>query len=237
MSVKVKAPQSSKLRKTVEKIGIKLSQEAADYGAGVARELYDEAEYDGRVDNIIIDVKRTKTGCTLSATGPQVEAIEYGADGSQGTKVLHSKATGEAFWFFRANPSDKFDAGGGMKRETKMKVTPYARKTITVNGKKTMAPMKKSDLEKIQKARYKGKISLQEVFKREIEENGPLYRTAEKYRDTHGGFTMEKRYAERTPQASGTLSKKYGYTFGNEPQRVMEKTKDKILEYIQKENA
>lgn len=234
--MKVKNLASNNIRKTIADIGIRLSKEAAEYGAGEARRLYDEAEYDGRVDNIVIEVKQTKTGSTLTAQGPQVEAIEYGADGSQGTKVLYSRKTGEPFWFFKAE-TDHFNAGGGMKRETKKVVTPYARKTVTVNGKKKMAPMTKADLEKIQKTRYKNKISLQEVFKREIQENGPIYRTAEKYREEYGGFTMERRYAEKTAQASGKLSKKYGYTFGNEPQHVMEETKKLILEYIQKKNA
>lgn len=240
MSVKAKAKVSeSKILKVAREFGNTASADVAEYGAKETRYLYEHAAYDGSVSDIDIRVEQNKNGASIIVTGPQVLAIEFGADGSDGTKVLYNKKTGQAFWFYKLGENPKFDAGGGRKKVPAKK---YLRNPDDPKGgyfknkKEAMAAWEKD----WQEMGF-GDMYPKEQYMRDMEREARVYvkefvkrddgKMSTRYTRSRKGI-RRKDDPENNLQSGLIESNKFGWTRGNKPQNILQKALIKMEEYV-----
>lgn len=243
--VRVQKNISWALQKRLTVTGSKFAKECAEYGKGVAQDLYQTAEYDGTVDDIKITLEENKAGAWwLMAIGPQVRAIEYGASGDSGRKVLYDRQTGKAFWFYKTPPGNRYGAGGEPKKipRTRYKKDELGKAGYYKNKKEAMAAWREEweNDTIIRHDDYPGGFG---EYAKEREEESRVY-IKELYRNKDGRlvarFTSDRSDIRRhDDEENGVFSglgdsKKYSVTHGNEPQKIMEKTTNEIIKEVQR---
>lgn len=238
----------------LEKAGVKLAdrivKDAIAYGEKKAKDLYENASYDGTLNDINVYVTKNKAGhYTLTAEGPQVKAIERGSgDFSEsrtvGPRVLFSKTTGKAFWFYKTPAGNVYRATGKPKRvfQRRYKKSLTDPKQGFYRSRQEARASWGKEWDEAQKDRllrqslaqdYRSKSHFVNVHEREHR----IYIT--KYINDKPRSGNKRADVVRYDSEDGTVksglkeSTKYSATFGNEPQHVMEKTKDLIIEHIQ----
>ena len=232
------------LRKAALKLSDKIVTEEAENATFWAYDLYAEAKYDGTIDDIIVDVKKTKSGeCYLYAEGPQVRAIEYGS-GDLGEKpasgnLLISKE-GNFYWFYITPSGNEYKAGGAPKKVPGKRYAkdPDDPRQGWFASKKEAIATWKAEWEEGANADH-NKMFLQDypnaqAYIEEHLKDNMFYRKSV-FTGLNGKKMAAYTRSKSEIEESGLIdSKRYSFTRGNEPNHTLKKTLEKMVEDLKR---